>query len=88
MYWNHRVVKIVEPAETVLMIAEVYYNSDTNRPFAYADASVIGDTLDEIHETVQRFEKASKQPILSYPEDFDLSEQDDDEDDEVPTAPV
>ena len=88
MYWNHRVVKIVEPAETVLMIAEVYYNSDTNRPFGYAGAAVIGDTLDEIHETVQRFEKASKQPILSYPEDFDLSEQDDDEDDEVPTAPV
>lgn len=88
MYWNHRVVKIVEPAETVLMIAEVYYNSDTNRPFGYADASVIGDTLDEIHQVVAWFERATKQPILSYPEDFDLSEQDDDEDDEVPTAPV
>lgn len=87
MFWNHRVVKIVAAGEPLLLIAEVYYNDETKKPFAYSDRSVCGDTIDEIHETVKRFGAAARQPILSYPEDFEKFPVDDD-DDETPIAPV
>lgn len=77
MFWNHRVVRYIDNGETMLVIAEVFYNGDTKRPFNYGEAFLISETLDGIKEIVQRFEAATKQPILSYPEDFDVEADED-----------
>jgi hypothetical protein len=77
MKWNHRVVFIKAGDETIsedmLTLAEVYY-SDEGKPHSYSEPFVISETLDGIKELVTRFEEATKQPVLAYPEDFDLSE--------------
>jgi hypothetical protein len=93
MFWNHRVVKITEGDETQFVLAEVYYRDDTKLPFAYSEPFMCGEHVSMLVETVERFKKATEQPILNYPEDFDLSEQDEDEDnfeadDDTPVAPV
>lgn len=92
MHWNHRVVRTVddETLEVTLRIAEVYYNSDTDKPFSYSEPFLVGETLEELTETVDRMKAALAQPVLAYPADFDLSDKapwDEDEDD-TPVAPV
>lgn len=90
MYWNHRIVKATDEqsGETMLVIAEVFYNSDTKRPFNYGEAFLISETLDGIKEIVTQFEAAAKQPILSYPEDFDVEANTPEAAEEVEGTPV
>ena len=91
MHWNHRVVRTVndETLEVTLQIAEVYY-TDKNKPYAYSDPFLMGDTLVELTEILDLLKDATSQPVLAYPGDFDLTVgvyQDDDEDD-TPVAAV
>jgi len=81
MYWNHRVIRTVdsETLEITLQIAEVYYNSDTGKPYAYGEPFLGGETLEELTETLNRMQAARLQPVLAYPDDFDLTDRDEDE---------
>lgn len=87
MYWNHRVVKFMDGDEPILTLAEVYYRADTKVPYSYHEPFVISETIDGIHQIVKQFGEAARQPILSFPEDFEKKAQDDVED-ETPVAPV
>lgn len=88
MHWNHRVVRVTSQYETILTIAEVYYNDDTGVPFAYNDPFMCSETLDGLTELLNRMHSARLQPVLNYPEDFDLSavDADDDDDDDEDTV--
>ena len=81
MHWNHRVVRTVddETLEIMLQIAEVYYNSDTGKPYTYCEPFLTGETLEELTETLNRMQAARLQPVLAYPGDFDLTARDEDE---------
>lgn len=82
-HWNHRVICTVddETLELMLQIAEVYYN-DKGEPYAYSEPFITGETLGELTETLNRMQAARLQPILVYPGDFSLT------DDDTPVAPV
>ena len=73
-YWNCRVVKrkcnSLGFEEMVFAIHEVYYDKNdkpisiTSRP-----SNPQGDTLEELRESFKLYERAFKDPVLSY-EDF------------------
>lgn len=63
-YWNHRVVRFeTEDGETHYEMKEVYYD-DKGEPWAYCDAAVAGDSLDEVRRTLTYMTAASTQPVL------------------------
>jgi hypothetical protein len=65
-YWNHRVVRVADgDGETSsLMVCEVYYRD--GKPFLRTDdgARVLGHDIEELRETLRRFERALEQPVL------------------------
>jgi len=72
MYWNHRVVQIVDPKfpeEVFFEVQEVYYN-DKDQPCGYCDPCVGGENLDEIKLQIERFAECLNKPILISNVDF------------------
>ena len=82
MYWNHRLVNVAKDngGEDWFQVSEVFYN-DAGEPVGYTDASLSGETMEEVMLTLQRFAEAVKQPILNAETDFigDFEEDDDEE---------
>ena len=68
MTWNHRIVRSEEEGECY-ELAEVFYDSD-KKPYAYGQASIAGQTMDEIKEQLDMFDTAMTKAILEYPQDF------------------
>lgn len=70
MMWNHRIVKTVnELGSEYFEIAEVFYDAE-GKFYAYGNATIQGENLDELKEQVEWFEIAITKPILNYPEHF------------------
>ena len=70
MMWNHRIVSTVDDmGSEYLELVEVYYDVD-GLPYAYGDATIGGDYVDDLHEQVELFKKSLELPILRYPEHF------------------
>ena len=68
MTWNHRIVRTTNEGECY-ELSEVFYDSD-NKPYAYGQASIAGETMDEIKEQLDMFDTAMTKAILEYPQDF------------------
>ena len=65
MHWNHRIVKVANGGEDVCyVLAEVFYDDNTNKPTCWSDAALVGDTPEELAEVVARFTEALKTPVL------------------------
>lgn len=87
MHWNHRVVKHTnkyfheeeEIVEVTYQVCEVFYNSK-NEPTGYTDASLLGETMEELQTELERFAKALTQPVLDSNTDFTGNYFEDDED--------
>jgi hypothetical protein len=62
-HWNHRIVRVKDGDETVLMFAEVHYNEDGGL-MVYTEPFIHGETLDEMRQTAERLLKATSQPVL------------------------
>jgi hypothetical protein len=58
-----------ELGNTYLELAEVFYDVD-GAPYAYGQASVAGNSIEELTEEVEMFKKSLDMPILNFPEDF------------------
>lgn len=68
MTWNHRIVRTTDEGESY-QLAEVFY--DTNKkPYAYGEASIIGETMIDVIRQIKMFESSLAKEILNYPDDF------------------
>lgn len=68
--WNHRLVCLMDDlGNEYLEIAEVYYDTD-GKPYAYGQATIVGENVDEIHTQLEWFQKAIAEPMLKFPEEF------------------
>jgi len=81
-HWNHRVVvrtfvhsdKFIEKTYG---IHEVYYDKDDKPEGVTMEAiGIIGDSVDDIKETLDRMAKACTLPVLDYDTDFDNKDED------------
>lgn len=73
-FWNHRVVRHIPepekyPDDVRYEICEVFYDID-GRPEFFGGAELWEESFDDVELLVRWFNKAIKQPILRYPEDF------------------
>jgi len=68
MTWNHRIVRTTLEGECY-ELAEVFYDVEL-KPYAYGQASIAGQTMDEIKEQLEMFSSAMTKAILEYPQDF------------------
>ena len=71
MGWNHRVVKRTYPepsGETFYQIHEAYYGlNGSGKPSITVDPMyAIGESVDELRETLQRMLRALDKPVLDY----------------------
>jgi hypothetical protein len=74
MHWNIRVVKYFEDKETILEVAEVYYN-EMGEPIGYCKASAVGNSIDELHDYTDRMKEALAYPIIEFKTDDVVLEQ-------------
>jgi hypothetical protein len=87
MHWNHRVIekKLSYEAdgdivtESYFELVEVYYDEETNKPMARCEPHITGDTIEELQQTVARFEEALKQPVLTEADFPNLSFEEDED---------
>jgi hypothetical protein len=74
MHWNYRVLheQLDNSVESFIdesfKIIECYYEDDGSLA-GYCDASVLGETLEELQKEIERFKHATMRPVLT-PEDF------------------
>jgi len=81
MTWNYRVMDLTDHSpdgELLYGIVEAYYDKQGN-PEGYTDPLVLGDSLQELVETLELMHKAVDKPILN-PKDFLGSSGDEHED--------
>jgi len=81
MTWNYRVIDLTEQAvdgELLYGIVEVYYDEQGN-PEGYTDPFILGDSLQELEESLQMMFKSIQKPTLN-PKDFLRSSGDEHED--------
>lgn len=66
MYWNHRVVDMTTENEgnRLFEIREVSYE-DNGIPIGHTEASLVGETMEELKKELERMKKALDQPVLS-----------------------
>ena len=64
MTWNHRVVRTVYEHETLLGIHEVFYEDGIPNMVTVNPVDVMGETLEELMQTLEWMLKALGQPIL------------------------
>lgn len=64
--WNHRVVFEAndDPDFATYRFVEVHYGKK-NKPTSYGEPFMVGNTLEEMQELVDRLQKALAQPILT-----------------------
>jgi hypothetical protein len=82
MYWNNRLVRIVEdkfPDEVFVEVQEVYYN-DKDEPCGYCDPCLGGESVEEAKQVYERIAEAFTKPVLDSSKDFN-HKFDDEEDD-------
>ena len=70
MHWNIRVVQYIEDEETILEIAEVYYN-EVGKPCGFHITRASGESIDELHDYTDRMKEALAYPVLEFDKDFD-----------------
>jgi hypothetical protein len=66
MHWNHRVINCPSENggdEDFFTFKEVYYDEE-DRPESYSDPFMCGDTIEELHELVDRLKTALDRPVL------------------------
>ena len=72
MYWNNRLVRIVEdkfPDEVFIEVQEVYYN-DKDEPCGYCDPCLGGESVEEAKQVYERIAEAFTKPVLDSSKDF------------------
>jgi hypothetical protein len=68
MVWNHRVIRHEENGEVWYAIHECFYekpDDDSNLSWTENEIAPIGETVDELRETLERMLKALDKPILT-----------------------
>ena len=65
MNWNHRLMNCPSEngGEDYFTFKEVYYD-DQDRPDAYSDPFMGGDSIDEVQELLMRLHTALQKPVL------------------------
>lgn len=83
--WNYRVIRFKNKPESAsdtgvhYMIKEVFYHRDGSL-MGYADATVDGESIDDIILTLKRMKKSAKQnPIIDEEEFFKYAKEKDDD---------
>lgn len=69
MSWNHRVVKRIYPepsGETFYQIHEAYYGLEDKPLITTEPKALVGESIDELRETLQRMLRALDKPVLDY----------------------
>jgi len=67
--WNHRVVKRIYPMDTMYGIHETYYEDDDSvMGITENPTPVVGESVEELRETLERMLKALDEPVLNYDE--------------------
>jgi hypothetical protein len=82
MYWNNRLVRIVEekfPEEVFIEVQEVYYN-DKDEPCGYCDPCLGGETVEEAKAVYERMAEAFTKPVLNSSKDFNHKFEDEEDD--------
>jgi hypothetical protein len=74
MTWNVRVVKSTDNGESILQLAEVYYNT-LGKPMGYCKASAVGESVDELHTYVDWMKEALAYPIIEFTNDVVTKQQ-------------
>lgn len=77
MKWNHRVVRVKDGDEYMLLLAEVYYNDD-GTPSGYSECFMHSETKAGLVELTDRLAQAVERPIINA-EDMKRKDTDDDE---------
>lgn len=67
MTWNIRVVKYLYDTEPCLQLAEVFYN-EHGKPYGWCPANASGETIDELHDYIDRMKEALAYPIVEFKE--------------------
>ena len=67
--WNYRLIKESPINGGHTLIAEVHYHQD-GVPYGYSDATVLGDTLEEVQEVYKMMQPAFDNPVLNAKTDF------------------
>ena len=64
--WNHRVIfeENEDPDFSTYRFVEVHYGKK-DKPKGYGEPFMVGNTLEEMQELVDRLQKALAQPILT-----------------------
>jgi hypothetical protein len=64
--WNHRVIFVEndDPDYSTYRFVEVHYD-ENNKPQAYGEPFMVGNTPEEMQELVDRLQKALTQPVLT-----------------------
>jgi hypothetical protein len=64
--WDYRVVRqTIEDGEELLGIQEVYYDDETGEPMAHTmDLEVVGDSITDLKETLQRMLRCLDKEII------------------------
>jgi hypothetical protein len=76
MTWNYRVIAIDYGDEVEYGIYEVYYEGDTPVARTENPVPVVGNTIDELHNSLEYMQAALIAPVLTD-EIFDMSMNDD-----------
>jgi hypothetical protein len=73
-HWNFRLVDLTaqNDGEKWITIQEVYYEDD--KPVGYANATVGGESIDEVKQDLMRMIEACNQPMLVVDKDDKLME--------------
>ena len=69
MTWNIRIVKYLEEGEAILVLAEVYYNTQ-GKPCGFTSAIAMGENTDELHTYVDWMKEALAYPIIEFETQF------------------
>jgi hypothetical protein len=69
MIWNIRVVKHIDEGETILQLAEVFYN-EVGKPCGWVSVNSFGESIDELHQYTDWMKEALAYPILEFDNDF------------------
>lgn len=63
-HWNHRVVRTAENGEAWLGIHEAFYDIEGGTAWTERPVAVIGESIAELRETLERMLLALDKPII------------------------
>ena len=64
MKWNHRVMKIEGPDETIYKFVEAFYDGGTAEPHSTSSVFMYGESIEELKELLARLMRALEKPVL------------------------